>query len=114
MWEDGERVASLEGSHVGAGMTVWQPGQRGQSAQGDSACPPLARGSGGAVLAALPHCCLLNGGVSRRTGGGFSVRKVVEWRSFRWGVEYVLLDSLRPSLPVIFLVSHPRVHRGWP
>lgn len=60
------------------------------------------------------HCCLLNGGISRRTGEVFSVRKVVEWRSFRWGVESVLLDSLRPSLPVIFQVSRPRVHRGWP
>ena len=85
----------------------------GRGSQGDSACPRPARGGRGAVLAASPHCYLLNGGVSRRTGGRFSVGKVVEWRSFRWGVESVLLDSLRPSLPVIFQVSRPRVRRGW-
>lgn len=46
LWEDGKRVALLEGSHVRAGVTVWQPGQHGQRSSGASACARPAQGTG--------------------------------------------------------------------
>lgn len=45
LWEDGKRVALLEGSHVRADATVWQPGQHGQRSLGASACARPAQGA---------------------------------------------------------------------
>lgn len=43
---NGKRVALLEGSHIRAGATVWQPGQHGQRSLGASACARPAQGTG--------------------------------------------------------------------
>ena len=50
IWEDGERVASLGGSHVRAGAPVWQPGQRGQSSLGGLRLCTASAGRRGAGL----------------------------------------------------------------